>query len=224
MSFVRRSFLRWKDRSGRFHDAGGHDGTAADRVRCISTPVPTAVAVLVLVAVGGCTTKPVPPPPGPSTPTAARTSSAPAPRTSDLTISLDAAGLSPAGKAALSRVVGSVVGRWLEAAYLSGPAGTNPGAERFPGFTGGAARSAARHPGELTNAALGAKARGLVATTRTVKATAYVSGHRAQGVVAAVAMAAASPRGKLTVRGSVYLTPADGTWRIFGYHLRTATP
>jgi hypothetical protein len=174
-----------------------------------------------MAIVGGCTKKEAPPVP-PATPSTAATAG-PAP-SSDLTVSLDAPGITPAGTAALRQAVGAVVGRWLEAAYLSGPVGAHPGAERFPGFTAGAARSAARHPDELTNAALGAKAKGLAATARTVKASAYVSDHRAQGVVAAVAMTAVSPQARLTVRGDVSLTRAGGSWRIFGYHIETATP
>jgi hypothetical protein len=180
------------------------------------------IAVSVIATVGGCTKKEVPPPPPPARPSTTPTAG-PAP-SSDLTVSLDAPGMSPAGSAALRQAVGAVVGRWLEAAYLSGPVGAHPGAERFPGFTAGAARSAARHPGELTNAALGAKAEGLAATMRTVKASAYVAGKQAQGVVADVTMTASGPQAKLKVRGSVDLTRAGDSWRIFGYHVATATP
>ncbi len=179
--------------------------------------------LLVFVTAAGCT-KDAPPPPAPvpaaTTPAATST---PAAAPSGLTVSLEADGLSAEGKAALTKAIGSVVGRWLDAAYLSGPVGNKPGSARFPGFTSVAARSAAHHPRELTNAALGAKAKGLEATTRTVKASAYVSAKRAHGVVADVSMTASSPRAKLTVRGSLDLTRAGGTWRIFGYDITTVT-
>jgi hypothetical protein len=179
---------------------------------------------LVLVTATGCT-KDAPPPAAPTTATSPATTatSKPAPQSSDLTVTLEAAGLSAAGKAALTKVVGSLVGEWLEAAYLTGPVGPKPTSAQFPGFTSDAARSAANHPRELTNAALGAKAKGLVATARTVKASAYVAGKRAHGVVADVAMTATSPRGKLTVKGSVDLTRVGAGWQIFGYDITTAT-
>ena len=182
------------------------------------------VALLLAVTVGGCTEKPAPVPAEPTTTPATAAASTPAPASSDLAVSLSADGLSPAGKAALTKVIGSVVGGWLEAAYLSGPVGARPGPQRFPGFTDGAARSAAKHPRQLTNAALGAKAKGLVATARTVKASAYVAGGQAHGVVADVAMTASGPRAKLTVRGSVQLTRTSGGWHIFGYDIKAATP
>jgi hypothetical protein len=184
--------------------------------------VATVLALSVIATAGGCTKKEVPPPTVPATTPSTSPAVKPVP-SSAISVSLDAPGLSTAGTAALRQEVGAIVDRWLEAAYLSGPVGAHPGAERFPGFTPGAARSAARHPGELTNAALGAKAQGLSPTARTVKASAYVSGHRAEGVVAAMAMTAVSPRARLTVRGSLSLTRARGKWRIFGYHVQTAT-
>ena len=188
------------------------------RHRCL----PAVVAAVLVIAVGACT-EPTPVPAPPSNTPAVTATRAPQPA-SELTVSLDADGLSPTDKAALAKVIGSLVGAWLDAAYLSGPVGDRPGSRRFPGFTDGAARSAAQHPRQLTNAALGPKAKGLVATARTVKAGAYVAGHKAHGVVADVAMTASGPRAKLTVRGSLDLTRAGGRWRIFGYRITVTTP
>jgi hypothetical protein len=140
-----------------------------------------------------------------------------------MAVAVAADGLSSAHKAALTKDIRSLVGAWFQAAYLSGPVGAKAGPQQFPGFTNGAARSAAGHRRQLTNAALGAKAQGLVATARTVRASAYVADHRAVGVVADVAMTAVSPRAKLTVRGTLDLTPAGGRWHIFGYDITTAT-
>lgn len=227
MSLLWLSFVCRRDRSQRplpADDLGSR--TSGQRRR--GTVLPAVIsAAFVIVAAAGCT-KDAPPPPAPAPTPAPTATSKPAPASRDLTVSLEADGLSSAGKATMTKAVGSLVGGWLEAAYLAGPVGAKPGSDRFPGFTSGAARSAANHPRQLTNAALGAKAKGLVATARTVKASAYVSEKRAHGVVADVSMTASSPRAKLTVRGNVYLTRVDltragGTWRIFGYDITTAT-
>lgn len=133
--------------------------------------------------------------------------------------------LTSGGRGRLLRQIVPVVDRWWEAAYLGGTWPRTSFRDAFPGFTQGATKEARRDKDLLSNADIGATVTGVTATKRDVRLDVIAPSGRVAGVTARIALdfetTGESPH-LVSVRGRVFLTRKEATWRIFGYDVRKA--
>lgn len=120
----------------------------------------------------------------------------------------------------LVRLVGRVVDRWVDNAYLGEPPRRNVSAA-FAGFTRGARAEARRDRALLSNAHL-RRVEAVTAARRRVRLDVLAPNGRAVGVTARVHLVfrieGARARREL-VSGALYLSPLKNGWTVFGYDL-----
>lgn len=123
----------------------------------------------------------------------------------------------------LRREAGGAIEDWWRAAYL-----TTGAANRFAGFTPGAAKLAARDADLLTNKADPAGVDGREVVRQAVDLDVLAVGGRAKGATARLHLTydTEGVTRRCTVGGTVSLVPAAASWRIFGYDVthRCAAP
>ncbi|WP_426245161.1 hypothetical protein [Nocardioides sp. LHG3406-4] len=133
--------------------------------------------------------------------------------------------LESGGRGQLVRQITPVVDTWWEAAYLGGTWPRTAFRDAFPGFTQGATKEARRDKDLLSNADIGADVTAVTATKRDVRLDVIAPSGRIAGVTARIALdydTTGEQPHQVTVRGRVFLTRKEGTWRIFGYDVRKA--
>ena len=131
--------------------------------------------------------------------------------------------LEKGGRGRLVEAVTPVIDRWWEAAYLGGTWPRTSFDDAFPGFTQGATKEARRDEELLSNADIGAEVTGVSATRRDVRLDVIAPSTRTAGVTARIMLDFATTGEQpheVSVRGRVFLTRKQGTWRIFGYDVR----
>lgn len=121
--------------------------------------------------------------------------------------------------------IARVVGRWLDAAYLGGPAGTGRRGTAFELFTPSAARQAARRADVTTNRVLGPELVQVVPTVRRVEAAVFAPDRGPAGATAQLTLVFVGAREdgsqvEQVVRGQLFLTATPSGWRAFGFDLR----
>jgi hypothetical protein len=122
-------------------------------------------------------------------------------------------------RASLKADVNKAVDAWFEGAFL----GDFPRADytpAFEGFTQGARRDALGDLSLLSNKKIQDRIESAVAGNRRVRLDVLAPRGDPQGVTAHFVLDYFTHGGledHLRVRGSLYLTPEEGTWRIFGY-------
>lgn len=133
--------------------------------------------------------------------------------------------LRPRKRKVAVKVVGSVVDKWLAAAYLEGdyPRKRFAKTKTYPGFTKGLAVRAARDRNLTSNAGIGQKIDQVTARQRIVVVDLLAPKNRIAGATARVRLMLDTD-GKLErrvlVTGRVALTKVkSGRWRIFSYDL-----
>lgn len=120
----------------------------------------------------------------------------------------------------LRKQVGRVVDGWWDAAYLDGgyPRTAFPAA--FPGFTRGAEDRARQDKALMTNADIGDRLDGVVATRRRVVLDVLATGGHPRSVTARFELrfrdTGARAR-RVAVAGRLFLTHSPGGWKVFGY-------
>lgn len=126
--------------------------------------------------------------------------------------------------------VAAVVDEWLAAAYVDGDYPREASAfddSAWPGFTRGAALTAAADKDLMSNADIADRIDGLVVKRREITVDLLAIDRTARAATARVRLAfktdgveGADDEGferKVTVTGRVFLTKKDGTWKVFGY-------
>jgi hypothetical protein len=127
--------------------------------------------------------------------------------------------LSDGDRLSLRREVETLLQRYVEAAYVD-PDATPRSA--FPGFTYGAVRLA-RIQGALLSR-VGLEVDDVEVRRVTAAVSAFAPGGRAQGATARVEIVldttSDDEEGRARVEGRLLLTPAGGSWRVFGFDVR----
>lgn len=121
----------------------------------------------------------------------------------------------------LATKVAAVVDGWIDAAYLGDYPRTDF-SDAFPGFTKGAAAEAAADMGLMSNKQYAADLNAAVALRRQVVVDALAVRKHAVAATARVVLVMRLDGGihrKERVAGRLFLTFADGAWRVFGYDL-----
>lgn len=155
----------------------------------------------------------------------ATTSTAAAPLTTQTEVKKVVGKLKTGGRGRLAKAVTPVVDAWWEAAYLGGTWPRTSFGDAFPGFTHGAAQEARGDQDLLSNADIGSGVTGVSATQRDVRLDVIAPSGRIAGVTARIALdfeTTGEQPHQVSVRGRVFLTRKEGTWRIFGYDVRKA--
>jgi hypothetical protein len=124
-------------------------------------------------------------------------------------------------KDVVQRVAG-VVDEWLEAAYVGGDYPRDASSyddSTWPGFTDGAARSAAADRELMSNADIADRIDGVTVKKREITVDVLAVDRRARAATARVRLAFRTTglERRVTVTGRVFLTKADGRWKVFGY-------
>ena len=127
--------------------------------------------------------------------------------------------------------VADVVDEWLEAAYVGGDYPRDASSydqTSWPGFTQGAAQTAAVDKDLMSNADIADRIDGLRVRKREITVDVLAVGRTARAATARVKLAFATERAdrgnewKVTVTGRVFLTKKDGKWKVFGYDVAKA--
>ncbi len=165
-------------------------------------------------------------------PTAPATSSATltepavaAPPTTEAEVKKVVGKLKTGGRGQLVRQITPVIDEWWEAAYLGGTWPRSAFRDAFPGFTQGATKEARRDRDLLSNSDIGATITAVTPTKRDVRLDVIAPSGRVAGVTARIALdfdTTGDQPHQVSVRGRVFLTRKQGTWRIFGYDVRKA--
>lgn len=133
----------------------------------------------------------------------------------------EVAGRLPKGPAHdVAKDVAAVVDRWLDAAYVAGDYPRSDFRDAFPGFTADAARLASRHPGLMSNQAVGEDVDGVTATRRVVRVDLLAPKGKPAGATAHVNLVielSGDVERTDQVRGRVVLTRSKNGWRVFGF-------
>lgn len=146
------------------------------------------------------------------------------PLATETTIAALTGRLDQAGQDAVAEAVTEVVDDWIDAAYL----GEFPRADfapAFAGFTPGAAAKAQRLPG-MTSAPIADRIEAAEATAREVGLDVLAVRGQPAGVTAVVNLTfetTGTLTGPQQVTGRLDLTPAEGTWKIFGFDITSTT-
>jgi hypothetical protein len=189
--------------------------------RCVGA----VLGLALVLATTACTDEQKPdaaPSPSPST-----TSAAPAPRSAPFTVRVTRVhgNLAKKDRPALEANVGSVVRRYVDAAFLAGDYPRGDFANAFSTFTSGAARKARRDRGLLTNARFGPTTESVRALRRAAYLSVLAPYDVAAGVTAKVDLLFLVDRGdrpaervRLTGRLMLGRDKTNG-WKIFGYDL-----
>lgn len=118
------------------------------------------------------------------------------------------------------RQVGEVVDGWLDAAYVAGDYPREDFTDAFPGFTSGAAEEAAKDERLMSNADIGPRIDGVVATVRRVRVDLLGVKGEPEGATARVRLVFTTTgelERKVAVTGRLRLTRAGNGWRVFAY-------
>ena len=123
-------------------------------------------------------------------------------------------------RAAVRRKVAAAVDSWWDSAYLGGeyPRKSFPGA--FPMFTKGAGAKARRDKRLMTNLDIGSRIDSVTAKRRHVVLDVLATRGSARSVTARFVLRFRTSGAKerlVTVRGRLFLTRRNGTWKVFGY-------
>ncbi|MDH2415351.1 hypothetical protein [Nocardioides sp. CER19] len=181
-----------------------------------------AAAVLVCgITLAGCSGGSDDKPTGGRSTSAASPSATTAPAAPEATVATVTGRLDGARRVALAQAVGTVVGRWLDGAYLGRFPRTDYSAA-FAGFTAGAAAKAHRDLALMSNAAISSRIDTATATKRVISLDVLSLDQRPVGVTATVRLAfdtTGTLTGSQQVAGTVDLTPVGNGWKIFGYEI-----
>lgn len=128
--------------------------------------------------------------------------------------------LPKARRGAVRRKVAAAVDAWWDSAYLAGdyPRTSFPGA--FPRFTAGAEAKARRDKRLMTNLDIGARIDSVTAKRRHLVLDVLATRGTARSVTARFVLRFRTTGAKerlVTVRGRLFLTRRNGTWKVFGY-------
>lgn len=148
-----------------------------------------------------------------------------APLTTEAEVKKVVGKLKTGGRGQLVRQVVPVIDEWWEAAYLGGTWPRTTFGDAFPGFTQGATKEAKRDKDLLSNADIGATITTVTATKRDVRLDVIAPSGRIAGLTARIALdfeTTGDQPHQVSVRGRLFLTRKEGTWRIFGYDVRKA--
>lgn len=119
--------------------------------------------------------------------------------------------------------VGKVVDSWIEGGFLRGDYPRTRFAQAYAGFTHTAAHDAQQQARLMTNARLGKKITGVVATTRQVQLDVLAPHGTIAATTARVLLrfeTSGQVHKKLVVRGRLFLTRnSSGNWKIFGFDI-----
>lgn len=187
------------------------------------------VAAICLATMSACSGDETPGRSAPSTPSASTSPvtepAVAAPLTTEAEVKKVVGKLKTGGRGQLVRQITPVVDQWWEAAYLGGTWPRTAFGDAFPGFTQGATKEARRDKELLSNADIGATTTAVTATKRDVRLDVIAPSGRVAGVTARIALdfdTTGDQPHQVSVRGRVFLTRKEGTWRIFGYDVRKA--
>jgi hypothetical protein len=187
-----------------------------------------AVCAVLLTGTAGCTSdsdtpRPEPAPlPGASTGAAPTLDAKPVPM--QVRVTRVAGKLSKPSRTSLEKNVGRTIGRYFDAAYLSGPG------DPFGSFSRGAARQARGDRDLLTNASLAASTQAVAPRQKHAWLSVLAPNKVAAGVTARIRLVYLVDRGeaadrKVRVSGRLMLTRGRAGWEIFGYDVaRSAGP
>jgi hypothetical protein len=120
----------------------------------------------------------------------------------------------------LRKQLGRVVDGWWDAAYLGGDYPRTTFAAAFPGFTGGAEDRARQDKALMTNADIGDRLDGVLATRRRVLLDVLATRGYPRSVTARFELrfkASGAHARQVTVAGRLFLTHSPGGWKVFGY-------
>jgi hypothetical protein len=123
------------------------------------------------------------------------------------------------------RQVAEVVDAWWEAAYLGGRYPRTGFRDAFPGFTSGAEARARRDRRLMSNLDVAPRVSSVTARHRSVAMDVLAVDRRARSVTARFVLrfrTTGEEQGVTVVRGRLFLTRRDGTWRVFGYDVAKA--
>ncbi|WP_193607457.1 hypothetical protein [Nocardioides lijunqiniae] len=122
-------------------------------------------------------------------------------------------------RARLQETVTGVLDAWIDAAYL-GDFPRTDFAGAYPGFTQGAAADARADARLMSNQQVGSRVDDVVAVRRQVVVDALATRKRAVAVTARFVLAMdleGDVQRTDRVRGRLFLTRADGAWKVVGY-------
>ncbi len=204
--------------------------------RSAARPVALAGAVLACCLLAGCTGDggAEPSSRGSSTPSATVTTEAEPEVATVFTVARNGSVTGRIGKGDrkdVVRRVADVVDEWLEAAYVAGdyPRDASSYDETsWPGFTQGAARTAAADKDLMSNADIADRIDLLTVKKREITVDVLAVGRTARAATARVKLAFVTTGvdqrfdRKVSVTGRVFLTKKDGKWKVFGYDVAKA--
>jgi len=136
----------------------------------------------------------------------------------DVQVARVAGSLKQAKRDRLAADVEATIQQYVDDAFL-GDYPRSDFAGAFSTFTRGAAEEAARDA-ELISGAAYSGAESATADALQARLSVLAPGGRAAGVTAKVRFAFDYDETRVTYSGRLLLTPAQGTWRIFGYDLK----
>lgn len=163
--------------------------------------------------------------PTPSTPARTRDGVVLAPDAKPTTFSIGsvAGRLTKHDRSVFRHRVGRVVDSWIEGGFIRGDYPRNRFAQAYAGFTHTAAHDAKQQARLMTNAQLGKKISGVVATTRNVVLDVLAPHGTIAAATARVLLkfeTSGKVHKKLAVRGRLFLTRnSQGSWKIFGFDI-----
>jgi hypothetical protein len=116
--------------------------------------------------------------------------------------------------------VGEAVDAWIDGGYVGVDYPTRSFDAAFDSFTDGARRDAEHQKNLMTNRKLGQKIDGVDVSRRKVTVDVLAPRGRPAGATARVDLVfrtTGDTEQRVTVRGRLFLVPAHGKWKIFGY-------
>jgi hypothetical protein len=133
-------------------------------------------------------------------------------------------GIAKDRRAAISDALSKPVASWIRGSYLDPSYPTSDFAAGFSSWTTTAAKLGEKDEDTTTNAAIGPSTVAVVADRQQVKLFVFGEKGKVGGATARVylKLTAQHEDGSLAsvlVKGALFLTPADGGWKIFGYDL-----
>lgn len=184
----------------------------------------SAGLVAVALVLTACGSKTPSPAPASSPSVAPSTSAAPVPTSVEGVVHYGtvAGKIPPKYRTYVLRSLAAPVNQWLDAAYIHGPFPATRYPNAFASFTPRAAKQAG-HAREMTLGKLGKRITGVVVKKRKITIDVVTARLKPIGATARFRLWLVTEGGRksgVAVRGSVYLMPDRGGWRIFGYDVK----